>query len=105
MLETRSTVRRLAKIASYAETHSLRETAIRFNITSPEGQPSTGLVAHIKRGWVPHTPSCRQRCGLLPRRRMRILRPVTINQLMQLPISEQPTEILRLAFENREEMP
>jgi len=31
-------------------------------------------------------------------------KPVTINQLMQLPIQDMPTEILRLAFENREEM-
>jgi hypothetical protein len=33
-----------------------------------------------------------------------IHRPVTINQLLQLPIQDQPTEILRLALENRIEM-
>jgi hypothetical protein len=31
-------------------------------------------------------------------------KPVTINQLMRLPIQDQPTEILRLALENRVEM-
>jgi hypothetical protein len=31
-------------------------------------------------------------------------KPVTINQLMKLDIQDMPTEILRLAFENREEM-
>lgn len=30
-------------------------------------------------------------------------KPVTINQLLQLPIQDMPTEILRLAFEHREE--
>lgn len=35
---------------------------------------------------------------------LRLHRPVTINQLMQLPIQDMPTEILRLALENREEM-
>jgi hypothetical protein len=29
-------------------------------------------------------------------------RPVTINQLLQLPIQDMPPEILRLALENRE---
>jgi hypothetical protein len=33
-----------------------------------------------------------------------IHRSVTINQLLQLPIRDQPTEILRLAFENRVEV-
>lgn len=31
-------------------------------------------------------------------------KPVTINQLMQLPIQDMPPEILRLALENREEI-
>lgn len=35
---------------------------------------------------------------------IRLHRPVTINQLLQLPIQDMPTEILRLAYENREEM-
>ena len=35
---------------------------------------------------------------------IRVHRPVTINQLLQLPIQDMPTEILRLAYENREEM-
>jgi hypothetical protein len=30
--------------------------------------------------------------------------PITINQLLQLPIQDMPIEILRLAFENRMEM-
>ena len=34
---------------------------------------------------------------------IRLPKPVTINQLMQLPIQDMPTEILRLAFENRKE--
>ena len=35
---------------------------------------------------------------------IRFHRPVTINQLLKLPIQDMPPEILRLAFENREEM-
>jgi hypothetical protein len=31
-------------------------------------------------------------------------RPVTINQLLQLPIADMPTPILRLAYEHRVEM-
>jgi hypothetical protein len=34
---------------------------------------------------------------------LRIPKPVTINQLLQLPIQDMPPEILRLALENREE--
>jgi hypothetical protein len=35
---------------------------------------------------------------------LRLHRPVTINQLMQLPIQDMPTEILAMALEQRKEM-
>jgi hypothetical protein len=34
----------------------------------------------------------------------RLPHPITINQLMHLPIQDMPGEILKLALENREEM-
>jgi hypothetical protein len=49
-------------------------------------------------GVIPSSKNIQHALGL------RLHRPVTINQLMQLPIQDQPTEILRLAFENRMEM-
>jgi hypothetical protein len=59
-------------------------------------------VAHvynlIVHGIIPANPKIQRKLGLYPRR------PVTINQLMQLPIQDQPTPILRLAFEHRKEM-
>ena len=102
-METRSTTRRIAKITSYALTHSLSKTARRYRILGPDGKPSRALVSRMIDGWVPRTRECRIRCGLPPR--IRLSKPVTINQLLQLPIQDQPPEILRLAFENRTEMP
>jgi hypothetical protein len=96
-------VRRLAlKMALYAKRHSWSEVARKFKVVSPEGKPSKGLAKQIVEGYEPKRPCTRTRIGLPPK--IRIPRPVTINQLMQLPIQDMPDEILRLAFENREEM-
>jgi hypothetical protein len=61
-------------------------------------------VAWIKKGWIPRTPACRQRCGLPPKPRRKTLRPMTINQMLNLPIQDTPPEILAWQLENREEM-
>jgi hypothetical protein len=59
-------------------------------------------VAHVYKfmvnGVIPANPKIQRKLGLRPQR------PVTINQLMQLPIQDQPTPILRLAFKHRKEM-
>jgi len=54
------------------------------------------FIVHRK---IPVNPKIRKKLGIyfLPK-------PVTINQLLQLPIQDQPVEILRLALENRTEM-
>lgn len=52
----------------------------------------------IKRGTVPANPRIQRALGIHPHR------PVTINSLLNLPIQDMPAEILRLAFEQREEM-
>ena len=96
-------VRRLAtKMASYARRHSLSDVARKFKIVDPYGYPSKGLAKQIIDGYEPRRPRTRTRIGLPAR--IRIPKPITINQLMQLPIQDQPTPILRLAFELREEM-
>ena len=59
-------------------------------------------VSHVYRflvyGKLPVSRKLQLKLGL------RAHHPVTINQLLKLPIQEQPVEILRLAFENREEI-
>lgn len=49
-------------------------------------------------GVIPASKNVQHALGL------RLHKPVTINQLMQLPIQDQPPEILRLALEKRVEM-
>lgn len=96
-------VRRLAlKMGSYAKRHSLKSTAEKFGIVSPTGKPSKGLALQIIQGYEPKRPCTRTRLGLPEK--VRFPKPVTVNQLMQLPIQDQPPEILRLALENRMEM-
>lgn len=95
-------VRRLAlRMASYAKRHSFTDVARKFGIVDPHGQPSRGLALRIIQGYEPKRPYTRTRIGLPEK--LRIPKPVTINQLLQLPIQDMPPEILRLALENREE--
>jgi len=54
----------------------------------------------VTNGIVPNNKAIQNALGIPSR----IPKPVTINQLMQLPIQDMPTLILRLAFENRQEM-
>jgi hypothetical protein len=96
-------VRRLAsKMASYARKHSLSDVARKYHVIDPHGRPSRGLVKQIIEGYEPKRPVTRVRIGLPAR--VHLPRPITINQLMQLPIQDQPPQILRLAFEHREEI-
>ena len=88
-------------MASYHRKHSFTEVARKFGIINPSGRPSRGLAKQIIQGYEPRRPQTRTRIGLPPK--AIIPKPVTINQLLQLPIQDMPTEILRLAFENREE--
>jgi hypothetical protein len=52
----------------------------------------------LVKGIIPNSKRIRRVLGL------KLHQPVTINQLLQLPIQDMPTEILRLALENRVEM-
>jgi hypothetical protein len=101
-MQTRVTSRLAKKLASYARRHSWTETARKYKITRPNGKPSKGLAKQIAEGYEPMRPETRARCGLPAK--VTPPHPVTINQLLKLPVSEMPTEILKLAFENREEM-
>jgi hypothetical protein len=101
-MQSRLTRRLAARMASYAKRHSLSDVARKFGIHDPHGLPSRGLVKQIIEGYEPKRPTTRTRIGLPAK--AHITRPVTINQLMQLPIQDMPVVILRLAFENREEM-
>ena len=89
-------------MASYHQKHSFSEVARKFGIFSPAGCPSRGLAKQIIQGYEPKRPQTRRRIGLPEK--VRIPKPVTINQLLQLPIQDMSPEILRLAFENREEI-
>ena len=102
-MQSRSVARLSRKMASYRQNHSLSETARKYRIVDPDGRPSTGLVRLIIRGYEPRRSCTRQRLGLPAR--IRLPRPVTINQLLRLPLQDMPPEILRLALEFREEMP
>jgi hypothetical protein len=53
----------------------------------------------VKHGNIPTNKKIQRALGI-----PRVPKSVTVNQLMQLPIQDMPTEILRLAFENRQEM-
>jgi hypothetical protein len=53
----------------------------------------------VIKGQIPANPKIRKALGIHAQRK-----PVTINQLLRLPISEMPPEVLRWAFENREEI-
>ena len=95
-------MRRLAlRMAIYAKRHTLADVAQKFKIVDPTGKPSSGMVSLIIQGYEPKRPYTRTRIGLPEK--ARIPKPVTINQLMQLPIQDMPPEILLLALENREE--
>ena len=50
------------------------------------------------RGIIPANKVIQKRLGI------RLPRPVTINQLLQLPLQDQPPQILRLALQYREEI-
>jgi len=50
------------------------------------------------KGIVPVNKKIQHALGIRP------MHPVTINQLLQLHIQDMPSAILRLAFENRQEM-
>jgi hypothetical protein len=102
-MQTRPTARLSSKLARYARKHSLRETARRYGILDPYGRPSKGMVRLLLDGYEPKTEATRMRIGL-PAKLPRPPRPVTINQLMQLPVTEMPVEILKLALANREVM-
>lgn len=102
-MQSRATSRLAKKLTSYARRHSWRQTAVKFNVCGPNGKPSKGMAKRISEGYEPKKPDTRSRCGLPAK--ITPPHPVTINQLLQLPISEMPPEILRLAFLNREEMP
>jgi hypothetical protein len=101
-MQSRPTNRLAKKMASYARRHSWTETARKFQITDPTGKPSRQLAQRIAVGYEPKKPDTRSRCGLPVK--ITLPHPVTINQLLKLPISDMPPEILRLAFDNREEM-
>jgi hypothetical protein len=88
-------------MASYAKRHSLSKVALKFGIVDPTGHPSRGLALQIIQGYEPKRPTTRTRLGLPEK--VSIPKPVTINQLLQLPLQDQPVEILRLAVENRGE--
>ena len=96
-------VRRLAmKMASYARNHSLSNVARKYHIIDPHGKPSRGLVKQIIEGYEPRRSCTRTRIGLPAK--IRIPKPVTINQLLRLPLQDQPPQILRLALQYREEI-
>jgi hypothetical protein len=101
-MQTRATSRLSKKLTSYARRHSWRDTAKKYNILSKTGKPSKGMAKLIAEGYEPKKAETRARCGLPEK--ISLPHPVTINQLMKLPISEMPPEILKLAFEHREEM-
>jgi len=89
-------------MANFAKKHSLRETAQKFHVVNPSGAPSKGLALQIIQGYEPRRACTRTRLGLPAR--IHLPRPVTINQLMQLPIQDMPGPVLRLALEFRKEM-
>ena len=82
----RRLVRQYHRLGSYQRMADARGINIRY------------VYEFMSQGVVPANRKIQKALGIhLPK-------PVTINQLMQLPIQDMPTEILRLAFENREEM-
>ena len=101
-MQSRVTRRLALKMASYHQKHSFTEVARKFGIINPSGLPSKGLAKQIIQGYEPRRKKTRARIGLPEK--VRIPKPVTINQLLKLPIQDMPPEILRLAFENREEI-
>ncbi len=57
------------------------------------------VLDFVEHGNIPTNKKIQRALGI-----PRVPKPVTINQLMQLPIQDMPTEVLRLAFDNRQEM-
>ena len=82
----RRLIRQYHRLGSYQKVADLRGINVRF------------VYDFIKTSTIPANKKIQTALGI------HLHKPVTINQLMQLPIQDMPTEILRLAFENRKEM-
>ena len=82
----RRLIRQYHRLGSYHKLAVARGVNVRY------------VYEFMKFSIIPANAKIRAALGIHPHR------PVTINQLLQLPIQDMPTEILRLAFEHREEM-
>jgi hypothetical protein len=101
-MQTKETNRVAHKMAAYVKNHSLRQTAIKFNITCPDGSPSTGMVKLIILGYEPKKKVTRIRLGFAPV--IKLPPPKrTINEHLQNDfIQDMPGPLLAYAIANRE---
>ena len=81
-----------------------------LKIFTPSGEPNPRLAQMIANGYEPKKPETRSRLGLPPiciicyRPIPKPKPPITINQLLSNPIQEMLPDILRFAYEMREEI-
>jgi len=109
-MQTRPTARLARKMAKYRQNHSLRKTAIKFDIRGRDKKYSTGLVSQLitgldqPNGYDPSDPDTRLRCHLPARKPIEhYWTKARIEKELKRPIADMNPFVLKLALMFRED--
>jgi hypothetical protein len=103
-MQTRPMSRLARKMASYARKHSLSQTAEKFSILDPLGQPSRQLTRLLINGYEPRRAQTRGRLGLPVEIKIPAPKRTINDHLANDPIQDMPAPLLEYALTNREEI-